>query len=67
MKMLLIHADQFEYEITGRAMKDAEKLRPETSSVSLGEVLVCFCTIEHEDEENTEVISTEASKERSLP
>ncbi len=60
MKMLLIHADHFEYSVRQPAIKNPEKISPERKSRSMNEVLVVFCTIEKDDEINASIISTNA-------
>ncbi|MEM2123123.1 MAG: threonine--tRNA ligase [Candidatus Bathyarchaeia archaeon] len=63
MKMLLIHADHFEYEVTERAVRDAEPLPEELSKTSLRDVLVCFCTVESGDSVDMGFIVDRASGE----
>jgi len=60
LKMLLIHADHFEYSVRQPAIKNPEKIGPERKSDSLTEVLVAFCTVEKDDEINASIISTNA-------
>ncbi len=50
MKILLIHADSFEYEVTEKAVKDAEPLAEAEGKASIEDALVAFCTVEKEDE-----------------
>ena len=61
MKMLLIHADHFEYSVRQPAIKNPEKISPERKSNSMNEVLVVFCTVEKDDEINSSIIVTNTS------
>jgi len=63
MRMLLIHADQFEYEVTEKAVRDAEPLPDEPHKASLRDVLVCFCTVEEDDGVDPGLIVERASGE----
>ena len=60
MKMLLIHADHFEYSVRQPAIKNPEEIGPERKSSSMNEVLVAFCTVEKDDEINASMISINA-------
>lgn len=61
--MLLIHADQFEYEVTEKAVKNAETFAEGLSKASLKDVLACFCTVESEDGSDVEFVVDRASEE----
>ncbi len=50
MKILLIHADHFEYEAKSKALKEPEEVGPEGLRSSVDEALVIFCTVEKTDE-----------------
>jgi len=61
MKILLIHADHFEYETKKKALKDPEEIRDERKKDSMDEVLVVFSTVEKMDADNIEEIVQNAS------
>ncbi|HJX24048.1 MAG TPA: threonine--tRNA ligase [Candidatus Bathyarchaeia archaeon] len=52
MRILLIHADHFEYVVKGKAIKEPEELTEEKKSGSADEALVVFCTVEKTDEKD---------------
>lgn len=52
MRLLLIHADSFQYEVRQKAIKNPEKISSERLKDSMDDVLVAFCTVEKGDEEN---------------
>lgn len=60
MRLLLIHSDKLKYEITKKALKDAEM--PEEKKGKFGECLVAFWTAEETDT-NAENIAENAYKE----
>jgi threonyl-tRNA synthetase len=61
MKMLLIHADDFEYKVREEAIKDPEKISESEKEGSMNNVLVAFCTIEKEDEGGLSQIADKAA------
>ncbi len=61
MRLLLIHADRFEYEAKERAVKDPEPVEADMRKGSLHDGLVAFCTVEKPDEENPERIAENAA------
>lgn len=61
MKMLLIHADHFEYEVKREAVEAPEEIAPDRRRGSMDEVLVAFCTVERMDEEGPEDVAARAS------
>jgi len=61
MRVLLIHADHFEYETKEKAIKNPEDISIDKRKGSMDEVLVAFCTVEKIDEKNPEDISQKAS------
>ncbi len=61
MRVLLIHADHFEYETKEKAIKNPEDVSIDKRKGSMDEVLVAFCTVEKVDEKNPEDISQKAS------
>ncbi|MBS7645519.1 MAG: threonine--tRNA ligase [Candidatus Bathyarchaeia archaeon] len=63
MKMLVIHADHFEYEVTGKAVGDAEPLPEGSSKASLRDALVCFCTVEGGDGVDVGLVAERACRE----
>ncbi len=60
MRLLLIHSNKLEYEITKKALKDVEI--PEDKEGKIGECLVVFWTAEKRDE-NVEKITENSFKE----
>ena len=56
MRILLIHADKFGYEVKDKALKNAEKIEENQKSYSTQEVLVVFCAVEKIDEKNPEEV-----------
>jgi threonyl-tRNA synthetase len=63
MKLLLIHADSFTYQVKSPATQEREELTEERKSQSMKEVLVAFCTVESIDEANPEGVVKRAEKE----
>ena len=61
MRVLLIHADHFEYETKEKAIKNPEDIPIDKKKGSMDEVLVAFCTVEKIDEKNPEDVSHKAS------
>ena len=66
MKILLIHAERFEYEARLKALGDAEELNEENQRGSFSNVLVCFTTVEKVDETRPEWVVDKASEEIAL-
>jgi len=58
--MLLIHADEFSYEVKSKAIPEPEE--PKNLKASVKNALVAFCTIEKDDEKNPEVIAFKAAE-----
>jgi threonyl-tRNA synthetase len=57
MKILLIHADKFKYQTTGKAIKQPEEVEEDRQTYStVGEVLVAFCAVEKQDEKNPQEV-----------
>jgi len=54
MRLLLIHADHFEYETLGKAVKEPEPLQELSRRGGLENGLVVFCTVEKPDEAEPE-------------
>ena len=50
MKILLIHADHFEYEAKSKAIKEPEEVSPDQTKGAVNEALVVFCAVEKADE-----------------
>jgi len=63
LKVLLIHADRFEFEVKSRAIEDAELIGEEDRRGGMDEVLVAFCTVEKQDEQNMESVALRAANE----
>jgi threonyl-tRNA synthetase len=55
MRILLIHADHFEYSVKGKAIKEPEEISDEEKSGSAEEALVVFCTVEKPDQKSPEI------------
>ncbi len=62
MRILLIHADKFEYEITGKAIPKPEPLENLAKSGAFRNVLVAFCTVEESDERREAAVAQQASE-----
>jgi threonyl-tRNA synthetase len=60
MKILLNHADSFEFEATKKALKNPEELSEGTRSGSAANALVVFVAVEKTDEGNEEKIVSNA-------
>ena len=63
MKLLLIHAEKFEYEVRQRALEEAEEVGEENRRASLENVLVCFTTVEGVDSRDLEWVVRKAANE----
>ncbi len=63
MKLLLIHAERFEYEARQRALEEAEELTEENRRGSAENALVCFTTVEGVDELNLPWVVERAADE----
>jgi threonyl-tRNA synthetase len=61
MRLLLIHADRFEYEAREKAVKEPEPLDESHKKGSLEDGLVVFSTVEKNDEQEPERIATNAA------
>ena len=61
MKILLIHADRFEYNVTQKAIEKPEEVPPDKKKGSINEALVVFSTVEKTDEKNPEQVAVNAS------
>lgn len=61
MRLLLIHADRFEYEAKEKAVKEPEPLSEHGKKGGLQDGLVVFCTVEKTDEESPETTATNAA------
>ena len=61
MRLLLIHAEKFEYEAREKAVKEPEPLEGPMKKGSLEDGLVAFCTVEKQDEEAPERIAENAA------
>lgn len=61
MRLLLLHCEYFEYAVREQAVKNPEKLDDASKEGRFENILVAFCTIEKEDEQNpNEVIEKSA-------
>ncbi len=63
MRMLLIHAERFEYSVRERALPSAEELDGLKPQLSLDNALVAFVTVEEGDEGNLPSVSERACDE----
>jgi len=61
MRLLLIHADRFEYEAREKAVKEPEPLDESHKRGALENGLVVFSTVEKNDERDPEQIATNAA------
>ncbi len=52
LRLLLIHADKFEYEAKEKALKEPEPLSDHAKKGGLQDGLVVFCTVEKSDEDS---------------
>jgi len=50
MRVLLIHAESFEYRVREKAVDEPEEFDPSRSHVQMKQVVVAFCTIEKDDD-----------------
>ena len=62
MRILLIHADHFEYEVKQEAVKNPEEIEEHDKKGAADEVLVAFCTVEKEDEKAPSRVATKAAE-----
>ena len=60
MRLLLIHADRFEYETKEKAVKEPETIPDHARRGGLQDGLVVFCTVEKGDEESAETTASNA-------
>jgi threonyl-tRNA synthetase len=61
MRLLLVHADRFEYEAREKAVKEPEPLDESHKKGALENGLVVFSTVEKNDEQEPEQISSNAA------
>ncbi len=61
LRLLLIHADRFEYEAKEKALKEPEPLEEHAKKGLLEDGLVAFCTVEKADEENQDQTAANAA------
>ena len=61
MRLLLIHADRFEYEAREKAVKEPEPLDDSHKRGALEDGLVVFSTVEKNDEQDPEQIASNAA------
>jgi threonyl-tRNA synthetase len=62
---LLIHSDHFEFEVKSQAIKAAEPMMEELKKDSIDDALIVFCTIENNDEQNTDSLILQVANEIS--
>jgi len=62
MRLLLIHADHFEYDVKSEAVKEPEPVHESNRKGALDDVLVAFCTVEKADEKNPDQIAEKAAE-----
>jgi len=64
MRILMIHADEFSYNVTERtgAVGKGHELDPEMEKGSTGDALVVFCASEKGDEKGVESVASQVSK-----
>ena len=61
MKLLLIHADRFEYETKEKAVKEPEPILESNKKGGITDGLVVFCTIEKTDEFQADKVAENAA------
>jgi len=61
MKLLLIHADHFEYHVNQKAVETPEELTQTNKKGSMEDALVVFSTVEKTDEKNPDQVVVNAS------
>ena len=61
MRLLLVHADRFEYEAREKAVKEPEPLNESHKKGALENGLVVFSTVEKNDEQEPEQVATNAA------
>src|SRR5207245_9334530 len=61
MRLLLVHADRFEYEAREKAVEEPEPLNESHKKGALENGLVVFSTVEKNDEQEPEQIATNAA------
>ncbi len=61
MRLLLIHADRFEYETKEKAVKEPEPIQGATKRGQLEDGMVVFCTIEKPDEAQPDIVAENAA------
>jgi len=57
LRVLLIHAESFEYQVREKAVEEPEEFDPLRSHGQMNQVLVAFCTIEKDDEKDPEQVA----------
>ncbi len=57
MRVLMIHAESFEYAVRDKAVKEPESFEPSRANGRMEQGLVAFCTIEKEDEKNPDQVA----------
>ena len=57
MRILLIHADSFSYQVRDKALRSPEPVSEERKTYSTGETLVAFCAVEEQDEDNPKAVA----------
>jgi len=62
MRMLLIHADYFNYKVKEKAIEEPEEINERNKAGEQKEVLVVFCTVEGIDEKDPKQVSINATK-----
>ena len=63
MKLLLIHAEKFEYEVRQKALEEAEEVEEAGRRVAVENALICFTTVEGVDEGNLGWVVSRAADE----
>jgi threonyl-tRNA synthetase len=61
LRLLLIHADRFEYETKEKAVKNPEPIHEAARKGELKDGLVAFCTIEKTDEPHPAIVAQNAA------
>ena len=63
MRVLFLHVDYLEYEVTGKALKDLEDLPANQRRARVEDALVCFITAEERDEKDPQGTADAATRD----
>src|SRR3972149_8966932 len=63
MRVLFLHVDYLEYEVTGKALKSVGEIPRERKHGRVEEALVCFLSVEKRDEKDPKGAALAAAKD----